>query len=73
MSIKKIIDYLKPYDRPFVCTEYLARKYNSLFINMTPLLIKQNIGAVNWGLLTEKTNTKYTWAEVVSDRSELAV
>jgi hypothetical protein len=38
MSIKKIIDSLKPYNRPVVCNEYLALKYNSLFTNMPPHL-----------------------------------
>ena len=67
---QKMIDSLKEYNRPLVCTEYLARKYNSLFFNITPMLKKQNIGAINWGLVTGKTNTKYTWGEVVSDGSD---
>lgn len=67
---QKLIDSLNEHNRPLVCTEYLARKYNSLFTNITPMLKKQNIGAINWGLVTGKTNTKYTWGEVVSDGSD---
>ena len=64
------IDTLKKYNRPMVCTEYMARKYNSTFSNILPLLKKQNIGAINWGFVTGKTNTKYAWGEVISDGSD---
>ena len=42
------IDSLKKYNRPLVCTEYMARKHNSLFTNIMPMLKEQNIGAINW-------------------------
>ena len=58
---QKAIDTLKTYNRPMICTEYMARKYNSLFTNITPMLRRQNIGAINWGLVTGKTNTRYAW------------
>ena len=67
---QKAIDILKKYNRPMVCTEYMARKYNSTFSNITPMLKKQNIGAINWGFVTGKTNTKYAWGEVISDGSD---
>jgi hypothetical protein len=67
---QKAIDSLKKYNRPMVCTEYMARKINSLFTNITPMLKKQNIGAINWGFVTGKTNTKYAWGEVISDGSD---
>jgi hypothetical protein len=65
-----VIDSLKKYNRPMVCTEYMARKYNSTFSNTLPMLKKQNIGALNWGFVTGKTNTKYAWGEVISDGSD---
>jgi len=64
------IDSLKKYNRPLVCTEYMARRNNSLFSNIMPLLKKNNIGAINWGLVAGKTNTKYAWDEPIKDRSE---
>ena len=64
------IDTLKDYDRPLVCTEYMARRNNSLFKNIMPMLKKEHIGAINWGLVTGKTNTKYAWDEPIPDGSE---
>lgn len=64
------IDTLKRYGRPLVCTEYMARRNNSLFRNIMPMLKKQSIGAINWGLVAGKTNTKYAWDEPIRDGSE---
>ncbi len=57
----KVIDSLKPYGRPLICTEYMARTRGSLFATIMPLLKKENVGAINWGLVTGKTNTMYAW------------
>ena len=35
-----------------------------------PLLKKNNVGAINWGLVDGKTNTKYSWEEVLPDGRE---
>jgi hypothetical protein len=64
------IDTLKRYNRPLVCTEYMARRNNSLFQNIMPLLKENNVGAINWGLVSGKTNTKYAWDEPLTDGSE---
>ena len=57
----KVIDSLKPYGRPLICTEYMARTRGSLFSTIMPLLKKENVGAINWGLVSGKTNTIYAW------------
>lgn len=64
------IDSLKLYKRPLVCTEYMARRNNSRFQNIMPILAKENIGAINWGLVDGKSNTKYAWDEPIADGSE---
>jgi len=64
------IDTLKLYGRPLVCTEYMARRNNSLFTNIMPILKKEHIGAINWGLVAGKSNTKYAWDEPIPDGSE---
>ncbi len=64
------IDTLKRYGRPLVCTEYMARRNNSLFTNIMPILKEQNVGAINWGLVSGKSNTKYAWDEPLADGSE---
>ncbi len=67
------IDTLKHYGRPLVCTEYMARRNNSLFSNIMPLLKRDHVGAINWGLVSGKTNTKYAWDEPIPDGSEPAL
>lgn len=64
------IDTLKTLGRPMVCTEYMARRNNSLFSNIMPILKRENIGAINWGLVAGKSNTKYAWNEPIPDGSE---
>jgi hypothetical protein len=67
---RKTIDSLKIYGRPMVCTEYMARKFNSTFQSIMPMLAEENIGAINWGLVAGKSNTKYAWGEPIPDGSE---
>jgi hypothetical protein len=35
-----------------------------------PILKAQNIGAINWGLVSGKTNTIYAWDTPIPDGSE---
>lgn len=67
---REAIDSLKKSGRPLVCSEYMARRNNSLFTNIMPLLKANNVGAINWGLVAGKTNTKYAWSEPIPDGSE---
>jgi len=64
------IDTLKKLGRPLICTEYMARRNNSLFSTIMPMLKDQGIGAINWGLVAGKSNTKYAWDEPIPDGSE---
>jgi endo-1,4-beta-mannosidase len=67
---QRMIELLKTHGRPLICTEYMARPRNSRFISIFPLLKKQNVGAINWGLVDGKTNTKYQWDVPVADGGE---
>ncbi len=67
---KLIIDMLKTHGRPMICTEYMARTRNSRFHNILPLLKEENVGAINWGLVAGKSNTKYQWDTPIEDGSE---
>ena len=67
---RRTIDSLKLLGRPMVCSEYMARKHNSRFDNILPMLKAENIGAVNWGLVSGKTNTIYAWDTPIPDGSE---
>ncbi len=67
---QQAIDSLKTYGRPLVCTEYMARKFNSTFESIMPMLKKEQIGAINWGLVAGRSNTKYAWGSPVPDGSD---
>ncbi|MEX6687873.1 glycoside hydrolase family 2 TIM barrel-domain containing protein [Danxiaibacter flavus] len=64
------IDTLKPYNRPLICTEYMARLRGSKFFNIMPVLKKENIAAINWGLVAGKTNTMYAWDTPIPSGAE---
>ncbi len=64
------IQLLKTHGRPLVCSEYLARHYDSRFQNILPLLKEHKVWAVNWGLVSGKTNTIYPWNEPMPEGGE---
>lgn len=66
----KVIKFLKIFNRPLICTEYMARTRNSLFQTVMPMLKKQNVGAINWGFVAGKTNTIYAWDTPMPDGGE---
>ena len=56
------INQLKKYNRPILCTEYLARGQGSTFQAMLPLLKEEQVSAINWGFVAGKTNTLFPWS-----------
>ena len=61
VSMKKAIDTLQKRGRPVICTEYMARRNNSKFETHLPILKRYNVGAINWGLVSGKSNTIFPW------------
>ena len=55
------VNELENYNRPLLCTEYIAREYQNTFENILPIFNDNKIGAYNWGLVSGKTNTIYPW------------
>jgi hypothetical protein len=66
----RVIQLLKTFGRPLICTEYMARTRNSRFVNIMPILKKENVGAINWGFVSGKTNTIYAWDTPIADGSQ---
>lgn len=60
-EFEKRIKWLQPYGRPMICTEYMARGNGSFFETSLPIAKKYRVGAINWGLVDGKTQTKYAW------------
>jgi len=60
-SLKKCISNLRRYNRPILCTEYMARASGSTFDPNLGYLKEQGVGAYNWGFVAGKTQTIYPW------------
>jgi len=60
-EFQRIINQLKRYNRPILCTEYMARPNGSTFEGFLPIAKKERVGMFNWGLVDGKTQTKYAW------------
>jgi hypothetical protein len=73
-EMKRRIDWLRRYDRPLLCTEYMARGNNSHFDPLLGLMKEEGVAAYNWGLVDGKSQTIYpwdTWLRQYDDRPEL--
>lgn len=58
---RKRVEQLKRYNRPMLCTEYMARPVGSTFESILPYFKEQTVGAYNWGFVAGKTQTIYPW------------
>lgn len=68
---RHLIDTLRHYGRPMICTEYMARTQGSTFQSIMPILKREGVGAINWGLVAGKTNTIYAWATPLDHEPEV--
>ncbi len=60
-NLEAEIQKLQSLGRPLVCSEYMARTNGSTFEKNMPVLKKHGVGAINWGLVSGKTNTIFPW------------
>jgi hypothetical protein len=60
-TTRRKVETLKRYGRPQIASEYMSRGTGSLFGVITPYLKQERVGAINWGLVDGKSQTKYPW------------
>jgi hypothetical protein len=60
-NLEEEISKLQKLGRPLICSEYMARTNNSRFETNLPVFKKYKVGAINWGLVSGKTNTIFPW------------
>jgi hypothetical protein len=60
-ELKPCVENLRRYQRPILCTEYMARPAGSLFNPNLGYLKQQGVAAYNWGFVAGKTQTIYPW------------
>jgi len=60
-DFKREVAWLKKYNRPVICTEYMARSVGSTFDTILPIAREERVGAINWGFVVGKTQTDLPW------------
>lgn len=60
-KVKLCVEHLRRYDRPILCTEFMARPKGSTFDPILAYFKEQGVGAYCWGFVAGKTNTIYPW------------
>jgi hypothetical protein len=60
-SFRQEIAWLRRFNRPVICTEYMARSVGSTFDTILPIAKAERVAAINWGFVAGKTQTYYPW------------
>ncbi|MBT1702549.1 cellulase family glycosylhydrolase [Chryseosolibacter indicus] len=60
-EMERRIIKLQRFNRPVLCTEYMARGFNNTFESIIPIFEKHKVSGYNWGLVAGKTQTSYPW------------
>ena len=55
------VRWLKGFDRPILCTEYMARTVGSTFEAILPAAKEERVAAFCWGLVRGRTQTHLAW------------
>ncbi|HOV75527.1 MAG TPA: cellulase family glycosylhydrolase [Candidatus Hydrogenedentes bacterium] len=61
-AAKTAVAWLKKAGRPIICTEYMSRGSGSTFETIMPFFKGENVGAINWGLVSGRSQTIYPWS-----------
>jgi hypothetical protein len=60
-NFRREIAWLRRFNRPVICTEYMARSVGSTFDTILPIAKQERVAAINWGFVAGKTQTYYPW------------
>jgi hypothetical protein len=60
-QFERRIAQLKPYGRPLLCTEWMARSAGSTVDTILPVGRRENVAMVNWGFVKGKIQTDLPW------------
>lgn len=60
-DFRQRVGWLRAFDRPLMCTEFMARPTGSTFAGILPLAQAQGVAAFCWGLVKGKTQTHLPW------------
>lgn len=60
-EVQATIERFKVFRRPIICTEYMARPRGSTFQAILPIMKRERVGAISFGLVAGKGNFIYPW------------
>ena len=60
-DVARWVSYYKKFNRPLLCTEFMARPQGSTFDPVLGSFKEQNVGAYCWGFVAGKSNTIFAW------------
>ncbi len=60
-EVEAFVKLLQSFERPLICTEYMARTRGSTFQNTLPVYQRERVGAMSFGLVAGKMNTHFPW------------
>lgn len=60
-NLQANIDSLQLAGRPIICSEWLNRSAESTVESCLPVLARENVGAMHWGLVNGRTQTNLRW------------
>jgi Cellulase (glycosyl hydrolase family 5) len=60
-SFEKSVGQLRTFNRPIICTEFLARSVGSKFQTHLPVAKREKVGMICWGFVVGKTQTNLPW------------
>jgi hypothetical protein len=60
-GFERKIRWMEGFDRPVLCTEYMARAEGSTFRGCLPIARKYGVGAFSWGLVAGRSQANLPW------------
>ncbi len=60
-QVQQRVQELRRYDRPLLCTEFMARPTGSRFESHLAWMKEQRVAAYSWGFVAGKSQTIYPW------------
>jgi hypothetical protein len=67
-NLTEQIHALGEYERPMICTEYMARLRGSCFETHLPIFKRERVGCLSWGFVSGRTQTIYPWGSPEGSR-----
>ena len=66
-ELETFIDMMHRFRRPMICQEYMGRTLGSTFETCLPILKREKVGALAWGLVEGKCKYRFPWGHKPGD------